>query len=381
MPARSRGTIRSPMISDAALHDLQTPCLLVDLASVRHNLATMARMLGGDLGRWRPHVKTCKIPEVLDLVLAAGVRQFKCATTREAAVLLARAPAPIDLLVAIAHHGANLRRVAELAVSFPQHRVSVLTEDPVHARDVVHGAPALGLFVDLDPGYGRSGIPLDDEARASATVRAAGPALRGVQCYEGHLRGDEASRRDGSRAVYGRLLNRLETFGIEAAPSFEVVTSGTPSFPFALSEERLRSYRHRVSPGTVVYWDTTSEAFGIPGFRYAVTVLTTVVSAPRDGRITVDAGSKALDAACGDPCALALGHEHLIARTPSEEHLPLDRIAEGPVPAAGARLRLVPRHVCPTVNLADEAVLVDGDRIVGVAVVRARGHEVGVRRS
>jgi D-serine deaminase-like pyridoxal phosphate-dependent protein len=363
-------------MADPEFADLQTPCLLVDLARVRHNLAAMLRHLGGDADRWRPHVKTCKVPEVLDLLLAAGVRQFKCATTKEAAVLLSRARAPIDLLVALAHHGANLQRIAELAAAAPQHRLALLTEDPAHAAEVARNAPLLGLFVDVDPGYRRSGIAMDEPERVVATMRAAGSALRGVQCYEGHLRGDEVSRQDASRAIYRRLRDLLEPMPIADPARFEVVTSGTPTFPFALADDSLGRFRHRVSPGTVVYWDTTSADFGIAGFEFAVTVLTTVISAPSADRITTDAGSKAIDAASGDPCARVLGFDQLRARTPSEEHLPFERVGDLAMPQRGTRLRLVPRHVCPTVNLADEAVLLDGDRLVGIAPVLARGHEV-----
>lgn len=360
----------------ADLADLQTPCLVVDLGRVRHNLATMTGLLAGDLDRWRPHVKTCKIPQVQDLLLDAGVRQFKCATTREAAVLLAQARVPVDLLVAMAHHGPSLHRLAELAAAFPQHRLAVLTEDPTHAATVARDAPTLGLFVDLDPGYGRSGTPMSDAARVAAIMHVAGKALRGVQCYEGHLRGDDDARRAGSRAVYDRLVTLLAELPIASPATFEVVTSGTPTFRFALAESRLRRYRHRVSPGTVVYWDTTSAGFDIAAFDYAAMVLTTVISAPRPDRVTCDAGSKALDAACGDPCATVVDYEHLCACTPSEEHLPLQRTTDGPMPAPGTRLRLRPRHVCPTVNLADEAVLLDDDRMLGIVPVRARGHEI-----
>ncbi|MFM1870741.1 MAG: hypothetical protein RL398_163, partial [Planctomycetota bacterium] len=44
-------------------------------------------------------------------------------------------------------------------------------------------------------------------------------------------------------------------------------------------------------------------------------------------------------------------------------------------PALGTLLHLVPRHVCPTVNLADDVVLLDHGRVVGIVPVRARGHE------
>ncbi|HEU4418726.1 MAG TPA: alanine racemase, partial [Planctomycetota bacterium] len=94
------------------LQDLQTPTLLIHLDRVRHNLAAMQRWLGGAMDRWRPHVKTCKVPEVLALLLKAGVRRFKCATTREADVLLQTATharcGPIDVLLVMSTHGANL---------------------------------------------------------------------------------------------------------------------------------------------------------------------------------------------------------------------------------------------------------------------------------
>lgn len=36
----------------------------------------------------------------------------------------------------------------------------------------------------------------------------------------------------------------------------------------------------------------------------------------------------------------------------------------------------VPEHICPTVNLADKAVMVDGDVFVGLVDIEGRGHEV-----
>jgi D-serine deaminase-like pyridoxal phosphate-dependent protein len=59
---------------------------------------------------------------------------------------------------------------------------------------------------------------------------------------------------------------------------------------------------------------------------------------------------------------------------PSEEHLPI----EGPIgalPAIGKNLYLVPRHVCPSVNNFDEALLIVDGRVTAVERVNARGHE------
>ena len=37
---------------------------------------------------------------------------------------------------------------------------------------------------------------------------------------------------------------------------------------------------------------------------------------------------------------------------------------------------VVPEHICPTVNLAEQAVVLDGGELVGVMDVEARGHEL-----
>lgn len=355
------------------LDDLQTPTLLIHLDAVRHNLAAMERWLGGRLDRWRPHVKTCKVPEVLALLLQAGVRRFKCATTREAEVLLAAADqapgAPaIDVLFAMAQHGASLDRVAALAAAAPRHRCSMLTEQPEHARALL--ARKLFAFVDLDPGYHRTGIPLAEFARIAEVATAAGPAFAGLHCYDGHLHGGTLEQRTAqAHAIYAEFTALARRLGVQG----ELVTSGTPTFPAALSFRGFDDFVHTVSPGTVVYWDARSEGLGIDGFVCAVEVLARVVSRPTVDRFTLDAGSKALDAAAGDPCAVLRGPWRAIAQTPSEEHLPM--LAQGEAPPLGAMVRLVPRHVCPTVNLADEAVLLDGGEVRAIVPVRARGHE------
>ncbi|MFM1873358.1 MAG: hypothetical protein RL398_2780, partial [Planctomycetota bacterium] len=170
-----------------SLAELQTPALLLHLDRLRHNIAHTIALCGG-VERWRPHVKTCKVPEALGELLAAGIRQFKVATTRELAVLLAQASMPIDVLVAMAHRGANQARVFELARRHTGHRVSMISEEPRHAAEVA--ATGMGVFVDVDPDWGRSGIPIGETERIGAVAAAAGTHWRGLHCYEGHLTAD-----------------------------------------------------------------------------------------------------------------------------------------------------------------------------------------------
>lgn len=369
------------------IEDVLTPALAVYPEIVRENVERMRRDLGGDLGRWRPHLKTAKVDRVVGLLFEAGVARVKCATTLEAARALAvwestRRAAALDLLVAFPHRGANLRRIAALARAHSRARISVLVDDAGHLAEILALEAGLGVFVDVNPGMDRTGLALERGADLLALARAAQAAgvLRGLHPYEGHLHaGTPEDRRRRSHEGYDRLAALLAV-----APDLhveEVCTSGTPTYIHALAHDGLARgpFRHTVSPGTIVYWDLRSEE-DLPEIRFtpAALVLARVVSHPRAGRVTADAGHKQISADAGDPVAACLSHPGLMARHPSEEHLPLDVAADARAPRAGEVLYLLPRHICPTVNNADECLVVEKNRIVAIEPVAARGHEVGV---
>ena len=359
---------------------VQTPALVVHLEHVRANVARVLALCGGDPERWRPHVKSSKIPRVQAELARAGLRRFKCATTRELDVLLATLAAEGvddgDVLLAHPLVGPGLERVARLAARHPRARLSVLCEVPEAVAEVPAG---VGVFVDLNPGMDRTGIPLADDARVRATLRAAGGRLRGVHFYDGHLHhADRAERRAAVHAGYAALAEALDALERDGPPVREVVTAGTPALLDALAFEGLArpGRAHRVSPGTVVYHDLRSEQETPElGLAPAALVLARVVSRPGPGRVTCDAGSKSLAAEAGDPCAVVLGRPELVAARPSEEHLPLDGPPDA-LPARGELLQLVPRHVCPTVNLAAEALIVERGALLEVAEVSARAHDL-----
>jgi D-serine deaminase-like pyridoxal phosphate-dependent protein len=65
----------------------------------------------------------------------------------------------------------------------------------------------------------------------------------------------------------------------------------------------------------------------------------------------------------------------LTALKPSEEHLPMQVGDGATAPLIGETLYLVPRHICPTVNNFDHALIVEGGEISDVERVSARGRE------
>lgn len=378
MAASPRVLPLDPALWPLAPHLLQTlpsPSLLVWTEHVRRNVAAILALAGP---RWRPHVKTVKVPELLAIPVELGVRAFKCATTLEARVMASvleeLVPGRGDLLVAFPHVGPNLRRLAELAAALPGVCWSILSEDPAHARAVPE---PFGVFVDVNTGMNRTGAPIADVERIVATARAAGSRFRGIHAYDGHhTELDAVDRAERVRAGNTRLRGLLDELERRGLPAEEVVTAGTPALPAALADPGWegRRERHQVSPGTVVLGDLrTLEQVPELGLVPAALVLARVVSRPAAGRVTCDAGSKALSADV-DVVGRPVGHPELEPCRPSEEHLPLV-VREGKEPELGTPLLFVPGHVCPTVNLYDEVVLIEGGSALRRARVAARGHE------
>jgi D-serine deaminase-like pyridoxal phosphate-dependent protein len=158
-----------------------------------------------------------------------------------------------------------------------------------------------------------------------------------------------------------------------------VIVAGTPATTSAATFGGFAAWPTdvQVSPGTVVYNDTTSLA-QLPaawGMSAAVHVLTTVVSHPTATRFTCDAGHKAVSADAGVPTCEIVGHPDWIPQRPSEEHLPVDVPGGTPLPSIGTQLLLIPRHVCPTVNNFDDALFVSDGAVMRAERVHARGRE------
>lgn len=356
---------------------IRTPALLVDLDAVEDNLSATLRLLGGDPNRWRPHLKTAKLGLTMRRIRNRGVLQAKCATTLE--LETACEAGFSDVLLAYPLGGPHVASVRHIAARYPATAISVLVEDP-GALEAWRGSP-VGLFIDLNSGMDRTGMPLDGHDQVIALARAIGAAglrFAGLHYYDGHAAGfaaGEAEQRvhDG----YDRLLRLVERFRAAGLGPPEVVTAGTPAFPWAANYRRFSEagVTHRVSPGTVVYNDRRSltQLPAGAGYRPAVVVLSRVISHPGAARFCCDAGHKAVSADSGDPTCEVIGHPEYTARHPSEEHLPVEVAPAVALPPRGTLLRLLPSHVCPTVNNFDHAVIVSGGVIRGVERVTARG--------
>lgn len=360
------------------LDGILTPALLIDFDAVDHNIVATIRVLSGDANRWRPHVKTAKLEATMRRLVAHGVMQVKCATTLELRTAL-RAGVT-DALIAHSVTDAAAQRVRALAAEFPEARVSALAERPTQLQ--LWRGSRVGLFLDVNPGMNRTGMAAEPlrVVRLAREIGERGLEFRGLHFYEGHLTQDDLGERTrAAHAAYDRLMEIVASFEHAKVTMPEVITSGTPTLPCALAYQGFggRGFVHRVSPGTIVYGDVRSEQ-QLPrewNLRRAVTVLATVVSRPGGDVVTCDAGHKAVSADAGVPTCTVLDRDGLTPEHPSEEHLPI-RIARGArAPEPGDLLRLIPKHVCPTVNNFDHAVILRNGAVAAIEPVTARGHE------
>jgi D-threonine aldolase len=153
------------------------------------------------------------------------------------------------------------------------------------------------------------------------------------------------------------VLKLREALNSAGLPVRTVVAGGTPTFPI-----HARRLDVECSPGTCVLWDA---GYGkkLPDLDFlpAAILLARVVSKPCAGIVCTDLGHKAVAAENPPPRVEFLNLPDARAVTHSEEHLVLETEL-APELAVGDCLYGVPWHVCPTVALHSEVVVVRNRR-------------------
>jgi D-threonine aldolase len=321
--------------------------------------------VAGDVERLRPHMKTNKLPEVIQMQMDQGITKFKCATIAEAE-MVATCLAP-DVLLAYQPVGPNVQRFIRLVQTFPTTTFSALVDDEDTIRalsnDAIQAGLTVSLFLDLDCGMHRSGVTPGPRAvelyRLIACSRGLRPA--GLHMYDGHIHDTDLAIRtrvcEEAFAQFGTLRDELRTAGLPVPAS---VIGGTPTFPLHARRAPLEGVE--CSPGTAVFWDWGySTMLPDMDFLPAILLLTRVVSKPGANLLCLDLGHKAVASEVPPPRVQLLGLPNTRAVGHSEEHLVLetDRAAEFPV---GSCFYGIPWHVCPTVALHNDAVVVRNGR-------------------
>ena len=357
--------------------DVASPALLIYPERVDENIRRMVR-IAGDVDRLRPHMKTNKLPEVIRMQMAQGIMKYKCATIAEAEV--AAACSVPDVLLAYQPVGPNVKRLVELVRKFPATRFSALVDDAGAVQALSQAASAAGvtldLFLDLDCGMHRTGIAPGPDAVALYQLIARSPGLRaaGLHVYDGHIRDSDVSLRAVACDKAFSQLEGVRTQLLDSGVAVPVIVAGgTPTFPI-----HARRAGVQCSPGTSVFWDLGYETL-LPDMDFlpAVLVLTRVISKPSANILCLDLGHKAIASEGPHPRVELLELPDARAVGHSEEHLTVEtpRATEYPV---GSPLYGIPWHICPTVALHQEAVVIREGRAQEKWQVVARARVITV---
>lgn len=345
---------------------LTTPALVLDVEILRQNIATMAEWTRSH-AKIRPHTKTHKCAEIARLQVAAGALGITVATVWEA---MAMAGAGLDnILIANELMGEEkLRRAAETA---RETNILVAVNSVAGAeglaRAAVTAGAKIGVLIEMDVGMRRGGVRTQDEALtlAAALSRLPGIVLRGITGFEGHavLEPDRHLRAKIAAEAVDRLVacaEALEQGGFE----IEIVSAGgTNTYDMTGANPRVTE----LQAGTYALMDSAYAPFA-PAFKPALHMMGTVVS--RNERTAVlDCGTKVMSMDMGSPVLLEIG---ATIRAVHEEHTLLDVEDEKRLPV-GEVVEMVVRYCGGTVNLNDVYNVVEGDRVVDVWPILARG--------
>jgi 3-hydroxy-D-aspartate aldolase len=365
-----------PALRGMRVHEIDTPALVVDLDALRRNIATMAGLARRAGLVLRPHAKSHKSAAIARLQVEAGAVGLCCQKVSEAEALVEAGAG--DILVTNEVVGdTKLRRLVALA---QRARIAVLADHGPSVELLGRLAAERGAFVrvlvEVETGDRRCGVGPAEAARLAGLVRDM-PNLTfgGIQAYKGSVEHtlDHTARRfavDEVMAVVRETLAALRAVGI---PCGTVTGGGTGTCGLLGQDDPLTE----LQPGSYVFMDGNYHLLrGADGgdearFEQSLHLHATMMSRGGPDRGMVDAGTKALSLEAGLP--LAADHPGMRYVRGDDEH---GRIVFEPGARqanVGDRVRLIPSNCDPTVNLHDWYVVVQGDVVVDLWPVTARG--------
>lgn len=358
---------------------LTTPCLVLDRAGLDANIATAARHVMACGIALRPHAKSHKCAAIARRQIDAGAVGVCAATVGEAEALACAGIGDI-LITSTFTQPSKMQRAVAIAASGC--RLSVVADDARMVEALAAAASAAGLrldvHVDVDLGRRRNGVTSLEQAIAVAASIAASPALRlaGLQAYASHIShlpdfAERAQAAERSAATIRHLRSGLEAAGHEIG----TVTGGSTGT--LLIDSELQCYSE-LQAGSYVFNDVEYASIDLDGshgavYRAALFVRVTVIGGNVAGRVTCDGGNKQFSAKGTLPMFARTPADGAVYRPDSDEHGIIE-LPDGAVPPQlGDAFELIVPHCDPTVNLYDHMHLVDGDTLVDIWPVEARG--------
>ncbi|MGC2415144.1 MAG: DSD1 family PLP-dependent enzyme [Stellaceae bacterium] len=370
-------TTRPPAEIGMSLDEVDTPALVIDLDAFERNLRRLADRVKGSGVRLRPHAKTHKCPVI-------ALKQIELGAVGVCVQKVSEAEAMVyggvrDVLVTNEVVGRQkLRHLMALAHTA---RIGVCVDDPSQVAALEAAASEAGVslpvHVEINMGGNRCGVEPGEPALelASRIEDMAHLSFAGLQAYHGsaqHLRG-WAERQQAIQGAVDKAAMTRDLLAANGIICDNITGAGTGTFEF----ETASGVYTELQCGSYIFMDADygrnldKDGAATRAFEPSLFVWATVMSRPNYERAIVDAGLKALAMDSGPPTVWdepAATYERA-----SDEHGRLGIAAATNRLQLGDKIRLVPGHCDPTVNLYDWYVAVRNDRVEALWPITARG--------
>jgi D-threonine aldolase len=369
-PAKHPGVI-------AELSSINSPSLIFFEKIIIENIDRMVEIAESPERLW-PHIKTHKSPAIVSILLQKGISSFKCATIAEAEMLASTGAK--NVLIAYPLVGPNISRFSSLISLFPDTRFHALVDSEkavsLLTNELTSRGQSAGGFVDIDAGMRRTGVPMEKAAAVYRSLSSSNAlSVSGLHVYDGHnTQQDPEERQAACDLCYHRveeLKRDLEERGLQVP---HMIFGGTPTFACyaGIPDTDL-------SPGTAVLYDWGySERYPDLPFEPAALVLGRVISISGNKRFTLDVGSKAIATDPAGQKGLIVEFPDAVPISQSEEHWVFESDSD-PKLRSGDTVTIIPTHICPTVNLYEEALLIgDGGKVIDRWPIVARSRRLTI---
>jgi D-serine deaminase-like pyridoxal phosphate-dependent protein len=362
--------------------DLNTPVLVVDRPALERNIARMADFAAAKGLKLRPHAKTHKSVDIAKLQRAAGAVGLCCAKIGEAEAL---AEGGVTSGLLITSPIVSLPAIARLiALNATTSDLMVVADHPANVAALGDAATTAGkplkVMIDLDPGIHRTGVASPEAAVALLAAIKAQPGLiyAGLQCYCGVQQHIESfADRKASLEDRGAYI-RSVIAALTAAGGPPPIVSGSGTGSHRIDAElgiftELQVGSYVFMDGQYLACDIAGEGAEASPYEASLFIDARVVSANTPGMATVDAGFKAMSTDADPPKVLAGAPEGSRYFFMGDEHGAVLPPSGAAAPGLGDRVVLGAPHCDPTVNLYDAYHVVEGDTLVALWPVSARG--------
>jgi D-serine deaminase-like pyridoxal phosphate-dependent protein len=363
--------------SFAKRFNLTQPTLILDKQRTLRNIERMARRAKQAGVRFRPHFKTHQSKDVGEWFRDVGVEAITVSSLEQAAYFARHGWSDITVAFPV-----NLRERSTIASLSASISLGVLVDADTHV-DILKAVieTEVAVWIKIDAGYGRVGIPWDDTRSiahiAGSIAGSSNLKLEGILAHNGHTyhaRDVHEIRRIHDEAVT-RLVTVKQTLLTEGHEKCAISIGDTPSCSTVESFNGIDEIR----PGNFVFYDVMQHVLGVcADTDVAVAVLCPIVGLyPQRNHAALYGGAVHLSK---ESIRVADGHVvYGFAASPegdsfgtldhkapvialSQEHgilqLPDTRIASLRI---GNMLPIYPVHSCLTANLYGEYLTLDGD--------------------